>query len=569
MPITGNGNNNILVGTSGDDDIYGLGGDDVLIGGGGNDLLDGGTGNDTMDGGAGNDVYVVDSYNDQVVEYANKGTDTIKASITYSLNYAQNVENLTLTGSADIDAYGNAGDNILLGNSGDNELWGLEGNDILKGGGGDDVLLGGAGVDTMVGGNGNDTYYVDEMTDKVNEGADGGNDTVYSSVQYSLGANVENLVLTGNGIPGAYQSAYGNDLDNKITGNSGNNVLLGGLGADIMKGGKGDDIYYVDQAGDKVTELASEGYDGVYSEITYTLGANLEMLGLIGSNDIDGFGNGQNNHLYGNSGSNELWGFEGMDFLDGMGGNDILHGGKGDDWYMISDAGDDVVELFGEGIDSVKVTGDFGYTLTANVEKLTLGGHGMGIGNDLDNIILGNEYDNIIDGGAGQDLMQGSLGDDTYYVDNTLDYVSEYATEGNDTVFATANYTLAQHLETLSLATGNAIKGTGNDQSNTIYGNNQDNELDGGGGSDTLSGLGGNDTFVFKAGQANGDTVYEFNGNGAGAGDMLKFVGYGPGATLQQYSATEWIVSSANGSIQEVITLIGAPTLDASDYMFA
>jgi Ca2+-binding RTX toxin-like protein len=177
--------------------------------------------------------------------------------------------------------------------------------------------------------------------------------------------------------------------------------------------------------------------------------------------------------------------------------------------------------------------------------------------------------DNTLDGGLGQDEMHGGAGNDKYYVDDEQDLaIEEDAAFGTqDVVFASVNYTIGDHIETLSLA-GNAVSGTGNAQSNTIFGNAQDNELDGGGSSDSLSGLGGNDTFVFKAGQANGDVVFEFAGNGAGVGDSLKFVGYGPGATFTQQTATEWFITSADGSIQEVITLVGAPSIDATDYVF-
>ena len=109
---------------------------------------------------------------------------------------------------------------------------------------------------------------------------------------------------------------------------------------------------------------------------------------------------------------------------------------------------------------------------------------------------------------------------------------------------------LDANVETLSLDIGSAVFGTGNAEDNMIFGNAPDNDLNGGGGADQLKGLGGNDTFIFQAGQANGDTVYEFDGNGAGAGDVLQFKGYGTlaqGATFAQLTATEWLITSANG----------------------
>lgn len=213
--------------------------------------------------------------------------------------------------------------------------------------------------------------------------------------------------------------------------------------------------------------------------------------------------------------------------------------------------------------------------LSDNIENLQLdyNSHSNATGNTLNNSIQGSNYDNIIDGGGGgQDIMSGLDGNDTYYVDNALDLIIDGANHGNDTVFATVDYALSfDELETLSLAVGNAVYGTGNFYGNTIYGNSNDNVLDGGGGADALSGLGGNDTFVFHAGQANGDSVYEFEGNGAAAGDVLQFVGYGTiaqGATFHQLTATAWEIGSADGTIHDVITLVGGPAVHATDFIF-
>jgi Ca2+-binding RTX toxin-like protein len=168
----------------------------------------------------------------------------VKSGVSYTLG--DFLENLTLTGSANIDATGNDANNVLTGNSGDN------------------VLDGGIGKDTMAGGAGNDTYVVDSATDVVTESSSaGGVDTVRSSLAYTLGTNVENLVLTG----GNAVNATGNTLNNNLTGNSGNNVLDGKTGADAMAGGDGDDNYVVDNLGDTVTESANVngGNDSVTS----------------------------------------------------------------------------------------------------------------------------------------------------------------------------------------------------------------------------------------------------------------------------------------------------------------
>src|SRR5262249_56682088 len=118
----------------------------------------------------------------------------------------------------------------------------------LTGNAGNDLLDGGANADTMIGGAGNDSYFVDNGGDLVTENANEGNDTVFATVNYTLTANVEALVLQGS----ADLQGYGNSLTNSIFGNGGNNLIDGGAGADTMAGGAGNDTYFVDNAADAV-----------------------------------------------------------------------------------------------------------------------------------------------------------------------------------------------------------------------------------------------------------------------------------------------------------------------------
>jgi uncharacterized delta-60 repeat protein len=528
--IQGTAGADTLNGTSAANVLGGLGGNDTLNGNGGNDTLNGGGGADTMKGGAGNDTYVVDNAGDVVTELSAQGTDLVQSGISYTLT--ANVEKLTLTGSSAINGTGNGMNNGLTGNSAANVLSGLDGADTLTGNGGADTLNGGAGADAMSGGLGNDTYVVDNAGDVVTELTGEGTDLVQSGISYTLTANVENLTLTG----AAAINGTGNDLNNTLTGNSAANKLLGlvgadtlngndgsdtlngGADADTMKGGAGNDTYVVDHAGDVVTELSAQGTDLVQSGISYTLTANVEKLTLTGASAINGSGNGMNNVLTGNSAANVLSGLDGADTLTGNGGNDVLNGGAGadamsgnlgNDTYVVDNAGDSVTELSAQGTDLVQ--SGITYTLTANVEKLTLTGANAinGSGNGLNNVLTGNSAANTLSGLAGADTLNGNDGSDTLNGGADADTMKGGA--GNDT-------------------------------------------LNGGLGNDVLTGGTGNDFFVF-------DTAL-------GAGTNLD--------TIQDYSAAADTIRLENGIFTQLATTgvlgaanfkVGTAAADANDFI--
>lgn len=457
-----------------------------LEGLGGNDTLDGAGGADTLVGGAGDDVYVVDA-GDTVIENLNEGTDRVLAGVSWTLG--SNVEHLTLTGNAAIDGTGNALNNEILGNAGNNRL------------------DGGAGIDTLIGGAGDDTYVVDAAGDVVTEGAAAGSDEVRSTLAYTLGGNLENLVLLGTD----NLNGTGNALDNRLTGNAGNNLLDGGAGSDTMAGGAGNDSYVVDTAFETVLENSGEGTDKVSSSVTFALSANVEDLQLTGASAIDGIGNELDNRIVGNGAANTLQGGGGNDVLEGGAGADVLFGGSGDDSYVVDSAGDAVNESPGEGTDSV-----FSYVstgLSPNVERLYLQGVLAidGYGNELDNYLGGNSAANRLEGGAGADTLEGGAGNDTYVLGDEFDTVFETAFGGVDTIEAPHSLVLAANFENAVLTGAGDFSATGNGLANQLVGNSGANLLDGGSGDDTMIGGAGDDTY--RVADA-GDSIVEANGNG-------------------------------------------------------
>ena len=256
----------------------------------------------------------------------------------------------------------------------------------MRGEAGNDVLNGGAGIDAMAGGAGNDIYVVDDAGDTVTEAPNAGTDTVQSAVAFTLGANVENLTLTGAGDV----NGTGNTLANILVGNTGVNTLNGGTGADMMFGGGGDDTYFIDNAGDRVVEVAGGGNDGVISSVSHTLAGNVENLTLDRHRRHQRHRQRARQHADRQRRRQHPRRRDGADTLHRHSrqrhparrcrqrharrrrGRRRLTGGAGNDTYVVDNVGDRVTEGAGEGTDTV--SSSITYTLGANVENLTLTG---------------------------------------------------------------------------------------------------------------------------------------------------------------------------------------------------
>jgi len=238
-------------------------------------------------------------------------------------------------------------------------------------------------------------------------------------------------------------------------------------------------------------------------------------------------GDGANHTYYGGAGIDFLFGGHGSDTIRGQGGIDFIFGGDG--LYDPTDGGDNL---------------------------------GGGSGSD---VILGNGGDDIIAGGTESDVLSGNEGNDTIYggesvndaVDTGSDIISGDA--GNDFLYGNGGNDII-------------LGGTENDQlyggagSDDLDGGSGVDRLDGGAGADDLTGGSGFDVFVFRKGQANGDEIFDFDGNGSGAGDTIRLEGYAAGTTFTKVGGDTWKIND-HGSI-EYVTINSDGNVHATDWGF-
>lgn len=560
--LTGGDSSNII-------DASGSSLEATLSGGAGNDTLKGGSGDDILTGGAGNDILDGGEGFNQVVEFGDSGFFLTNTELFGNgQDTLSGIKSVTLTGGASDNVIGASvgftlGAVILNGRGGNDILQGGTGNDTLDGGDGNDSLTGRLGNDILRGGLGKDTYTVTGSGDTVIENPGSGVDTVQSAGSFTLGANVENLTLTGSGI------GRGNELNNLITGSSDDDILDAGSGFDTLKGGLGSDIYIVTGASDTVTEGLNAGTDTVRSTTSFTLGANIENLTLTGGSGL-GMGNELNNLIFGSAAGNTLSGGSGNDGLQGGSGDDSLSGGEGNDGLFGDDnndslsggAGNDNI-FGGTGTDQVVESGDVNFNLTKNkltgngtdflnsIEGATLtGGAGNnfidardfdlgsvtfngGAGNDFlfsdvgDDSLLGGFGNDRLGGGFGNDLLNGGADIDTLSESGDVNFFlnnDRLTGKGTDDLISIERASLdggsSDNIMNAFLFDRGSVFLDGRGGSDVLVGGTGDDDLDGGfSGNDTINGNAGNDNL--DGGDGN-DSLFGDAGN-----DVLVGGGFG------------------------------------------
>ena len=423
------------VGTAGDDSLSndpnekhdsvdGLGGDDVVEILEPTDIAPSSPATVTVDGGPGEDTLLIsgrlghsagrtgqpgaDSPGTGITLHVGPWVDAPVQPLSYHVSY-DGIEYIEFVGT------GTPGEIAFFGDTHDFLLFvPVDGIDFVwvHTGGGDDVVVAGAPAAIIR------TEAGDDMVDlscgcgglaDVDGGA--GSDLLISGdAADSLFGGVDDDFLIGMG---------GADI---LGGGGGDDLIEGGSGIDRMTGGAGDDVYLVEEELDVVAELEDEGFDTVFSLVSYELDENVEDLWLVGTDPIDGTGNGLDNLIFGNDSNNALSGGGGDDLLDGGDGFDLLDGGAGadtmaggarNDVYVVDDGGDVVIEDPDGGADRVYVSARY-HALAANVENLVYTGAGnfSGYGNGLDNQMIGGSGNDYLRGGDGNDSLEGRRGND-------------------------------------------------------------------------------------------------------------------------------------------------------------
>jgi Ca2+-binding RTX toxin-like protein len=518
VDISSSVTNDTIIGSAGDDDIDGGAGHDEIHGGGGDDTLFGGTGADTLYGDAGNDTYYVDNVGDEIIETAGEGSDTVYSTVSFIL--AGQVENLTLTGTAEIDGKGNGAANTLIGNSADNTLHGMDGNDFIRGGAGDDSLYGGLGNDTLDAGSsdggwqylfgigGDDTYRINKINGSVfisaiSESAVDGNDKIVFA-----DLNISDLTF------GTYD--YGTSDGNGLS------LQINWTGGQLRVGQSGNHIESFEFAdGTVVSSIAvAAALDATASgtaagDIVFGLAGNEKLNGLAGD-DI----------LYGGAGNDSLGGHAGNDIMVGGLGNDYANGVDGNDRYVFrrGDGTDVIFDAYNVAATSADISraADRGVSASGTVNTWIGGYYWSDDTDSLLKLIDGGTDTLVLEGGIKLDDLSFSwsgVGGDNLVMNIAGGPASDRVTLNQQMTGARIEKLTLDGLGTMDFAVATELGATvsggaaadivfglaGNETLNGLAG---DDILQGGAGNDLLVGGGGDDRYSFRSGDG-ADTIAE------------------------------------------------------------
>ena len=453
--LSGTGNNTGA--TLAGDLIVGNAGLDTLTAGLGVDTLMAGSGLATLVGSSGTDTFVVNDVGDVVLDSVGGFSNLIVSSVNFSL--PTNVNSILLTGSANIQATGNAANDSMTGGVGA---------DRLIAGNGNDTLVAGAGLVTLIAGTGNDTFVLNSSSDLIQNASATSHNAAFSSATFVLPTNVNQLTLTGV----ANISGTGNGAADTLTAGAGNDTLIAGAGLATLIGGRGNTIFVVNSTSDVVQDAISTFSDTVQASVNYGLVTNVNNLVFTGTSALSGTANGASDTLTSNVGV------------------DTLVGGAGNDTFVINNSSDVIQDTLATAVNIAQSS--VNYTLATDVNTLVLTGTAalQGSANSSTDSLVSN---------AGIDTLVGGSGNDSFVISNSGDIVQDTSTTATNLIQSSVNFTLPTDVNALTLTGTTALIATGNAATNIITANAGNDTLVAGSGVATLIGGTGNETFVVNS----------------------------------------------------------------------
>ena len=384
----------------------------------GSDTLIANAGTDTLNGGSGNDVFVINNAADVISDTSATATNSLQTSVSYTL--PTHVNALILTGNANIVGTGNSASNTLTGSFGN------------------DTLAAGTGLATLIGGTGNTTFVVNNVSDVVQDTTTYSANAILSSVSFTAPTNVNSLTLTGTASLVA-------------TANAGNDTLVSNSGVDTLTGGVGASVFVVNNSADTVQDATATASVVQSTAGSFTLGANLNSLVLLGTSSLVGTANNANDTLTSNSGV------------------DTLHGGSGNDTFVINNSADVIQDTSATATNLA--LSSVNYTLPTDVNSLILTGSAniSGQGNATNDTLTGGAGNDTLIAGSGLATLVGGTGNTTFVINNVSDVVQDSTAGANNTIQSSVNFSAPINVNSLILTGTAALKATANSGNTTPW----------------------------------------------------------------------------------------------------